>query len=315
MPNCCESYIRNESDILQITLGDGLPEQICTECAEQAVQLYLYKLKCEKSDAALRQQLGKSPFIDEFREQTQYFLETDFDTTDESENIVVKPEIHLENEDGASVTSNNEQSNVETYSDTAIPCNNDSLQYETALHCNMCQKVFGNERDLNKHRKTHLPKPFFCETCGKSFTRDDLLLRHKIIHAIKLQEESIKCESYENEDDKIVANDLFHVKDEDDELACRECGAEFGDKGEKLQHMERHKKGETARLQCEICNKRFSKASHLTRHTKIHAAVKPYSCQLCNKGFARAEQLMNHMNAHSGIKPHVCKICSKGKRK
>lgn len=82
-----------------------------------------------------------------------------------------------------------------------------------------------------------------------------------------------------------------------------------------IEHItaEHSSKDENCSFNCKICGKKFYKVSHLTRHMKIHAPVKPHACELCNKSFARSEQLINHLNAHSGIKPHVCNICSKGK--
>lgn len=275
-------------------MGDGLPEQICFQCAEKAVQLYLFKLNCEKADTTLRQQLGRSPFV----EQNEYYLQNELDIGG-SENIIVKPEINLENDDGSSSLESTAEE-IYGYASDSILCN-DASPGDNNLHCDACGKQFSSDREMSKHRKVHVPKPFVCETCGKSFTRDDLLLRHKIIHAIKLQEKNTEYESSFNVKDASIRNDT----------SDRKCDK---NKYEKVQQMDTSEKT-TDCLQCKICNKRFSKASHLTRHTKIHAAVKPYICQLCNKGFARAEQLMNHMNAHSGIKPHVCKICSKGNSK
>lgn len=274
------------------------------QCAQKAVQLYLFKLNCEKADAALREKLGKSPFVDPFnKEQAEPFFENDF-SINSSENIIVKPEIHLENDDGNSVESSSEGTKIQmcNYTGQRIACD-DVSQSEFHLCCEVCDKKFGDDKDLSKHRKIHIPKPFVCETCGKSFTRDDLLLRHKIIHAIKLQEKEAEYEPYvSSNSDSQHSYDTRVVKNSEIDVKVEKVQVEYNEKGDRC-------------LLCKICNKRFSKASHLTRHTKIHAAIKPYICQLCNKGFARAEQLMNHMNAHSGIKPHVCKICSKGKSK
>lgn len=291
---------------LQMTLGDGLPEQICTQCAEKAVQLYLFKSTCEKSDSTLRQQLGKSPFVDPFnKESGLFFLGNQLDSTQGSENVVVKPEINLDNEEGSL------PDNTESYDMNEIEISKSENEEQTMLvaklECTVCLKVFTNEKDFEKHKKSHIPKPFVCETCSKSFSRDDLLLRHKIIHAIKLQDKSVKCESFEGLDNRITLNDDF--EDRNNGFQYFECPT----LKEEEPSEEKHNKNRNGCIQCKVCNKRFSKGSHLTRHMKTHAAIKPYSCQLCSKGFARAEQLMNHMNAHSGIKPHVCKICSKGK--
>lgn len=271
-----------------------MPEQICTQCAEKAVEMYIFKQNCERADAVLREQLGKSPFIDHSKgeEQIQYCLDdNDFEISDgDGENIIVKPEINLENDDGSSLESIIVENRVDMYNDVIY----NNVVNSSHLFCNACDKKFKSEEELNLHKKVHIPKPFVCETCGKTFTRDDLLLRHKIIHALKFQEKN------KNDASNTTMNDM-----ESKDIEKVSIDDERGSNSEK----EDSKKCN----QCTICNKRFSKASHLKRHIKIHAAIKPYSCQLCTKGFARAEQLMNHMNAHSGIKPHVCKICSKGK--
>lgn len=298
-----------------------MPEQICTQCAEKAVEMYIFKQNCERADTALRQQLGKSPFVDHCHgeEQMQYCLENDneFDISEGSENIIVKPEINLENDDGSSLESTVLDSSVQIYR-----YNRTDHVYSDAVVCNVCDKKFKSNEELNKHRKVHIPKPFVCETCGKSFTRDDLLLRHKIIHAIKMQEKNksvvVDTAATILDDDDVDDDNDDDDDDDDDEDDNEEHAAanhKQSDENDlkKQETMLENKAEHNSCNQCTICNKRFSKVAHLNRHIKIHAAIKPYICELCNKGFARAEQLMNHMNAHSGIKPHVCKICSKGK--
>lgn len=297
-----------------------MPEQICTQCAEKAVELYLFKQNCERTDAALRQQLGKSPFVDYFKSDDeqmrpycfendhQFGINQDDDDDDDgsgSENIIIKPEIHLENEDGSSLESTHVGGGggggggINNSTSIEMSCNNynrrnDDVIYENRSVCNKKRDCNSQEEMNEMNKKHHLTKPFVCETCGKCFSRDDLLLRHKIIHAIKFQEKYTNDKSSSSiEHDQ----NLKMTTEQQNETSKKQNIDDVDDDNN---------------IQCTICKKQFSKVSHLTRHTKIHAAIKPYSCQLCSKGFARAEQLMNHMNAHSGIKPHVCKICSKG---
>lgn len=272
----------------------------------------MFKENCERADAALRQQLGKSPFVDHFnnkgggssgqqqQQQQQYCLENVNNNDDDeyhinndesSENIIVRPEINLENclEESNSNSIGIENS-VEIYSVFNVNCDD--------VICDVCDKKFKSNEELSKHyRKMHMPKPFVCETCGRSFSRDDLLLRHKIIHAIKMEHDNNSTSTVrhkQNNDNE----DIVPVREEETIILENSATTLKPDNDSNL---------------CKICNKRFSKVAHLNRHRKIHAAIKPYSCESCKKGFARAEQLINHMNVHSGIKPHVCKICSKGK--
>lgn len=76
--------------------------------------------------------------------------------------------------------------------------------------------------------------------------------------------------------------------------------------------MQKHKNEEPQSYECTECERTFTKASHLSRHMKIHGNVKPHKCQLCPKSFALGGQLIDHMNKHNGIKPHVCPECGKG---
>lgn len=281
---------------MQITLGDGLPEIICSKCAEKAVDLYLFKLCCEKSDAALRQQLGKSPYVQECDRipPAESVKDNDDLVSPVTVDIIIKPEIALENEEYN--TSNPALSHDDdNYSDGE----DDVKEKIFSVQCDVCKQHFFNDIDLKKHKKTHAVKDYICNTCGKAFSRDDLLLRHKIIHAIKMDTQ----EKFSAIDDD--AWNKKEIENIDYESKNNQC--ESDDITVNLQAPNNQT------LHCKICPKKFNKPALLSRHMKIHAAVKPHICKTCNRTFARAEQLVHHMNAHSGIKPHVCGICAKGK--
>lgn len=283
---------------MQITLGDGLPEIICSKCAEKAVDLYLFKLSCEKSDAALRQQLGKSPYVQECdRIQPAESCKEDNDPVSPlTVDIIIKPEIALENEEYHA--SNHDNDNYTDGED-------DIKEKMFGVQCDVCKQQFFNDIDLKKHKKTHTVKDFICNTCGKAFSRDDLLLRHKIIHAIKMDaQDKFSAIDKDNWNKKETENTNYESKH-------NQCDSDII---VNLQTPNNPIK-EDLTLRCKICPKKFNKSALLSRHMKIHAAVKPHVCKTCNRTFARAEQLAHHMNAHTGVKPHVCGICSKGKLK
>lgn len=43
--------------ILQLCVGDELPDKVCTECVHQVNVSYNFRLQCEMSDVTLRQML------------------------------------------------------------------------------------------------------------------------------------------------------------------------------------------------------------------------------------------------------------------
>lgn len=53
------------------------------------------------------------------------------------------------------------------------------------------------------------------------------------------------------------------------------------------------------RFQCDLCNRSFSKKSHLERHIHAHSDDKPLKCSYCQKGFTTGQQLKRHEITHT----------------
>ena len=49
---------------------------------------------------------------------------------------------------------------------------------EKPFECRLCEKIFSECSSLRKHILTHNMKTFRCNNCGKSFARNDYLLKH-----------------------------------------------------------------------------------------------------------------------------------------
>jgi hypothetical protein len=53
-------HVTMETNVFfQLSSGDGLPSQVCQHCAQQVNTSYDFKLRCENTDATLRQYLSK----------------------------------------------------------------------------------------------------------------------------------------------------------------------------------------------------------------------------------------------------------------
>ncbi|KAG8864947.1 hypothetical protein FRB96_003535 [Tulasnella sp. 330] len=57
---------------------------------------------------------------------------------------------------------------------------------------------------------------------------------------------------------------------------------------------------------CPVCNAKFTRPQHVTRHMRSHTGDRPYKCTQCGDQFARSDLLSRHVNkCHSGIPPPI----------
>nr|CAH7756139.1 unnamed protein product [Callosobruchus chinensis] len=322
---------------VQISLGDGLPEQICSSCVSSAVNMYLFKTKCEESDKILRERLKKiSIYYD-----NQYYKVTlnKNDTLKNDEAEVVQPGR------GIIVTTANFVSKLDQPEeegglkleladvDTKLP-QDDAIISEDFNRFDFEDSYKQDESDATESEcepeklkvgeiVLSVPedklKHFECEICLKRFTRNDLLLRHKIAHAMKMEEQQCRRSTSDSEKGSLDDEDGHHVtiKTEDSAHSCTKCDALFMHKTDLDAHVKKEHPKEEYKVSCPVCPKKFVKLYQLNRHQKVaHSTVeRQYKCSSCDKTYSKPDQLRSHLRVHHGAvgaKPHVCDICFKG---
>uniref|UniRef100_A0A4W4F012 PR/SET domain 15 n=1 Tax=Electrophorus electricus TaxID=8005 RepID=A0A4W4F012_ELEEL len=171
--------------------------------------------------------------------------------------------------------------------------------HKRVYQCSLCNKVFQNSSNLNRHIRSHGDKLFKCDECDKMFSRKESLKQHI---------------SYK------------HSKNEPDveyRYKCSTCEKSFRVENALKFHNCRT---DDKTFQCEICSRFFSTNSNLSKHKKKHGD-KLYACQICSKMFYRKDVMQDHQRRHGmgetvleangeeatkyRKEPSACPICGK----
>ncbi|XP_021920658.1 zinc finger protein 771-like isoform X2 [Zootermopsis nevadensis] len=321
--------IKTVAPKLKLSSGDGLPSQVCQQCAQQVNTSYDFKLRCENTDAILRQYLTKMQTNHKAGTQkdTEATLQskTQMSSGDEAwEPLSIKVEVkELETEDcslsvdmwenpqpGPSdekILSTAEIKSEEKRSDSKDQEKRKGVGKRFA--CCECNKVFPRKQKLTRHLKTHTNAvQFSCPKCGKSFRRSNMYAKHMQNHAAG--EKPYMCtECGKSFCHNHILKEHIRIHTGEKPYSCKKCGKSFGQSGNLTNHMRSHT-GEKPFL-CTVCGRSFGFNSTLTKHMMTHTGDKPYLCTACGKSFSLTCTLKKHMRIHTGEKPFPCRECGK----
>lgn len=142
-----------------------------------------------------------------------------------------------------------------------------------SLLCDICGKRFSYQLHLKKHKiREHYLKPFQCSTCQKGFT----------------SKESLQCHSCPG-------------------FLCLLCPETFKTSEELKDHCKVHEQG---LIHCPICRDGFSERGLMESHLREHSQELPYNCKLCSMKFSENRQLTEHSSTVHGCQNYfICSEC------
>ncbi|KAH8361103.1 hypothetical protein KR200_007182 [Drosophila serrata] len=207
---------------------------------------------------------------------------------------------------------------------------------DSPFECNQCQEMFWDNSSLQDHQKTHqfeesnseydpasgddsasetsepedqLYGEFYCNECGISFHRQDLLRRHAKQH-FKQQEQNSTVAAGDGSSSDVIASGE-QTKDGNGGHCCQTCGKSFPSALEMLSHAEIHARFPP--FKCVLCGISFYEEQAIKRHlhTRHPNELKANSCVLCGKECRDRKALIKHAWDHSREKCHSCSKCGK----
>ncbi|XP_023228414.1 zinc finger protein 226-like [Centruroides sculpturatus] len=187
------------------------------------------------------------------------------------------------------------------------------------LNCDMCNKVFTNHANLQRHKFIHGEPIYKCSKCGKGFHRKDSLLKHPCERAKNNNSVLEKKKKSGNLMPLIceICGSMFSCTSSlnvhknlhgEKKFSCDYCGKKFHRKDILLEHHAVHG---APSFPCPTCHKLFKTRKSLDTHVMIHDGVKRYKCAKCGKEFFQKGNLQKHEETHNKERKHICTVCQK----
>ena len=186
------------------------------------------------------------------------------------------------------------------------------------LLCEHCDKRFPNKNYLLRHyygQHKELQQKPKCEICMKTFVNDIKMKEHvKNVHILEREGNSNARNIHFAEVNIFTKTKIRGEKDEvlktEVQIQCEICDKTFSRSTTFSEHLE-NVHVSAPKLQCDTCMKTFSRKADLTKHTtRVHVNTHNLKCKHCEKVYKIAGNLNRHMReSHGKVKNHKCDIC------
>ncbi len=179
--------------------------------------------------------------------------------------------------------------------------------------CDQCNfstkyKKYLKTHIFKKHERTD-DKRFECDVCGKFYTSEFWMHRHKMrVHEDERRYPCDKC--HENFKSKqSLENHLLREHSKYGRLfKCELCASAFYTKRRLDTHTKRTH-GEKI-FQCYLCKHTTNYPYHLDEHIRfVHLKEKPFKCKHCPKTASSKQAIKEHEAVHEGKLQYQCESC------
>ncbi|XP_061087942.1 zinc finger protein 646 isoform X2 [Conger conger] len=231
-------------------------------------------------------------------------------------------------------------------------------------HCSVCGTHYTNMQELRSHLRSHTQYQsaatstgpsslssleeeeeeeedlsegqekdgglIICSTCGESFSKEQDLQRHQLMHGQAIENEPVLNKG---------AGSRYNNGKRDASMICGMCGVACKDYIQLETHMcsdqgrmerEKHEENSVAGEsegrhsgnyqecpdvenrphKCDQCGRAYRHAGSLLNHKKSHKTG-VFRCFVCQKRFYNLLALKNHQRTHFDVKRHKCEECGK----
>ncbi|EAT47284.1 AAEL001594-PA [Aedes aegypti] len=213
-------------------------------------------------------------------------------------------------------------------------------KHKTTLPCDICLRLFEDEKSLNRHRVYHVGvNPFTCDVCNKQCKNSSHLHFHRRSHftadlgygcphcqrrfsssgnrqkhiaRVHTQDKRYKCSNCQ--DSFVYSRQLkIHLQQcpvKRGTHSCPDCNIPFATNQQLAKHRESSHYQKDRPHACDQCPSRFKQLGHLKTHKLTHSGLKPFVCDHCEKRFRTGTDLKVHQRAaHTQEKPFRCEQC------
>ncbi|RVE52640.1 hypothetical protein evm_002759 [Chilo suppressalis] len=162
-----------------------------------------------------------------------------------------------------------------------------------------------------KNSKKEVAPSRDCGLCEKTFTEDEELYHHLIVHGTNNDLCCKLCDFNGGDFADMVSHRFTHASKEFKvQFRCHLCDKRFAVQ-KRLQFHYRslhlNKKGG----KCTLCSKQFINYKKWANHERLHV-TEGFICDICGKRFLFRHQIIDHLKYHNEENSFICDVCGRG---